>query len=463
MSSFLQRFKEVSLRNPLTWIIALLFAGLYLTLGYHNRLAAGDDLLFLNALREKGILDSVLEFEFNKRYASFTFYNLIFATNTQLESAHLSLFLYHIGFFTTFVASAFFFLKNVLQTFSLRLTRSQLGSLTIVTMIIVFFSSPQPIDIWFWTLATTLYSVPLLMFFIGGATLFLPNQKWWHYLIVFISFLYIGGSLETFALSVLFLLGLLFIGTYTVFKETSLRSKKGIIILAGISGIILLAINIFDGGVSSRMALEEESVSAQFPGAKAFFSTFIQRRNSFALLGLLIVFMLGQQVGIHQTIPLKSVRKKVYTTLIILLIIGIITVVPLMIVFEGWGSERAWIPFFFFTALSLIFWSFYVGIQFSNVDFEWRKNIPLLLLMAFLAAQLVRQSKSSYVYAKAYDKMTETVMNEKAKGRTEPLMLDPLPDPGMLVRCDITSNPKAFNNQTYKKALDLPFDIQTKE
>lgn len=463
MSSFLQRFKEVSLRNPLTWIIALLFAGLYLTLGYHNRLAAGDDLLFLNALREKGILDSVLEFEFNKRYASFTFYNLVFASNNRLESAHLNLFLYHIGFFITFVLSVFFFLRNFLQTFSLRLTRPQLGSLTIVTMMIIFFSSPQLIDIWFWTLATTLYSVPLLMFFIGAAALLSPKVTWWHYPIVGFSFLYIGGSLETFSLSILFLLFSLFVGTYNVFKETNLRSKRGLIILAGISAIVLLAVNIFDGGVSSRMALEEESVTAQFPGAKAFFSTFIQRRNGFALLGLMIVFILGQQVGKHQRIPLKSVRKKVYTNLVILVIIGIITVVPLMIVFEGWGSERAWIPFFFFTALSLVFWSFYVGIQFSNVDFKWRKNIPLLLLAAFLYAQLVNQSKSSHTYAKAYDKMTETVLKAKAKGRTEPLMLDQLPDPGMLVRCDITSNPKAFNNQTYKKALDLPFEIQTKD
>jgi hypothetical protein len=454
--------KELSKLNfskYIFWVAGMLFVTLYLVASFNNRLVSGDELFFLDAFYEKGMLQSVLEFKYNCRYSSFLLFNLIFANKPDLEFAHINLFIYH---FTTLVllisGMALVIRESARLGFNLRLDWKQLLLFSILFCIPIFFFVPRLIEAWFWTLATTTYTAPLIALLWGVYAIISRKNKLLNLLILAFAFTFIGGALENLALTTLFLLFCVFIASYVYRENSFLKSIRGKVVISAVFTLILLTINILSGGVDERIGLAANT-GHSFNDLHTFLTLFLDTKNVLVLPTLLIIFTLGRHLSKNGVVFRKiHIAKVLLLNFGFLAMVCLLTIGPLLFVFGDFGPLRAWIPIYFFMITSMILWSLYLGNRFT-LSTKVLAPIAGLALIAPLLFFTKKQVVSTSAYGKAYDQTMLVLRTEQSKGRVEPLRLEVLPDPGILTWFGVTPDTTHQANELVSKTMNLDFDV----
>ena len=236
----------------LLWLTAVLFVVFMLSMSLNVRIG-GDDLFMLSNLKKEGWFNSVYYSYTAVRWTSFLLFNTIFLINNEIESLGINIFIYYLFTFTLLFTSLSFLIKVIIQRITKEVCPYSFRLLiSIIISAVLFFATSEYIEVWFALSATPIYLIPTLFFIIGIAAVFSEKRNFTTYLYIAISFLYIGGAVETFALIVLGILLLLLLFTFKKEDSLSLKSIRNKIITALLFTSIFITINLSGDAVVAR-------------------------------------------------------------------------------------------------------------------------------------------------------------------------------------------------------------------
>lgn len=200
---------------PFLWISVFLFIGFLLLLSNNVRLC-GDDMHILNAYIEKGWFQSVYSHTSIIRWSSILLFNSIFLINEDIQTTEWSILSYYLFVFTyLFTSLSFLFRVIIFKITNTAISYKDSFLISVIFSIVLYFSTSENIDVWFWPLSSTVYLFPVISFILGFAYLLSDKKGFWTYLVICFTFLFIGGAVENFALAVLFILsGILFLSFF---------------------------------------------------------------------------------------------------------------------------------------------------------------------------------------------------------------------------------------------------------
>lgn len=444
------------------WATAFSFVLFYLILAYNNRIAS-DDLYFVTNLSNDGFFGSILRFKYNQRLTSHLLYNLIFVCNTDLKSLHWQLFFFHIASITGILLSVKYLMRNCFKVLlNFPVSKGDTLLLSALFTGALFFFTFQLNEVWFWSIASVIHLIPLIFIFFGIGHILQKKAKLSSFVLIFMSFLFVGGASETIALSVIVLLSVS-VFTFAISKSISKSYRKMIphLITALMATSFLFLFNILSGNSTNRITFESmQNNSSYIYSLPDFLGSFIQIKNLVFLLFLFLFFILGNQFY-KKGLQLKGYfnRKTVILVILSLSLITLATFAPLYYVFDSLGPQRAWSPFGAGIVTFLIVFSFYLG----N-----RKNIKQTNVLYFIAPMLVtaailfyvfRQTPIVFEYSRAYDKRTESLLELNRNGQKDPVGVAPLPSSGMLINSRLETSPDGWHNEMLRMALDLNFSV----
>lgn len=447
----------------LLWTSAIIFGIFILMLAFNVRLP-GDDLILLIDFTKDGWLDSVVNFRSNVRWTSILLCNTIFLPNKSLASIHWNLIIYYFVLFSALIIVFTFFLRTFLLRFNKSyLTLKECVLLAFLFCMTLFFSTSEISEVWFWMSASTIYLVPILFFVLGFSHLFSKKTKFLSYLIITISFLYIGGAVENFALITLFLLSSLLVISFkknNYVEMASLRSK----IILGIAALLVFLIKNLAGTKIRHRFHYELTNSQNFKQNEAIriLENLKEPSNLVVILCLLIAAVLG---AIYREKGIKFFNTKLKYILIVngilLVLIACINFIPLYFTFHNLGPERAWFPFNFFLVLFLFSFSFYIGnvYEIKILKYTPTRYIVSLSSIMLISIYLIRQYPIVTKYSKQYDKRIELLLTLKKGGNRKPVYFKPISDSGMVIKAEVDEKGQGKESTGFKYLLKLNFEV----
>ena len=448
--------KKAFISSHLFYYISFLLFALFLGfVSYHNRMGSMDDLFFYLQSKQHGVIQSLFEFDFNTRFFSFFVFNAVFSCVDHYETFPIIIFLYHSIFFILFVLSIGFFLSNLACALNLSITKHQRITLSFTLFMVLFFGSPQLIDNWFWVVASTVYTLPLIFIFFGFGKLIEKNSNWASRVLLFLCFLFVGGCLETLAITVVFILAILFFLSY---KNSNFKYLRVRLLCCILAAILFGVINILRGVNSARVDLEQ-SYYSDYVGFSDFSMSFFGYNKVFVWIGFLIFFLIGNSLKRYPMNKNQWIKLLLWNVFIVFSVL-IITVIPLFYVFHDWGPARAWIPFHFIVYLTLSFWIFVFGNR-MRISFDttiMNRGVGIVLLILFVSL-FFRQKDQIISFSKTHDERILELISLRNRGYQGVYYFKPLPNPAYGVGFQIEEDSLASKNQHLKKALKLNFNI----
>lgn len=447
----------------LLWTSAIIFGVFILILAFNVRLP-GDDLILLIDFTKDGWLDSVVNFRSNVRWTSILLCNTIFLPNKNLASIHWNLIIYYFVLFSALVIVFTFFLRTIL----FRLDKALLSLkdcvlLAFLFCITLFFSTSAISEVWFWMSASTIYLVPILFFVLGFSHLFSKKNTLLTYLIISISFLYIGGAVENFALITLFLLLILFVVSFKQNKYVELTSIRGKIILGIASLLVFLIKNLAGSKIRHRFHYElANRYNFRQNETGRIISKIVEPSTVIVILCLLSVVILGAIYRNRGFLFFKfKLRRIVAIAGIFLAIIMCITFSPLLFTFHNFGPERAWFPVNFFLTLFLFSFAFYIG---NVYEIRWINFVPFRYIVSIstvvlISVYLFRQYPIVTNYSHQYDQRIERLMKLKRMGNKKPVYCKPMPDSGMVIKAELDEKGQGKESVGFRYLLKLNFEV----
>ena len=406
-------------------IMFLLFLGM---VSYHVR-PVSDDLWFYYSLIEHGWFNSLVLFDFNTRWTSYLMFNTIGLTATDFSVLHKSFFIYYLISFALLLWGLMRF--NKLFFFRLLKWKLNFWERFIISGLIMaglYFTTLYALEVWFWVVASTTYLWPLIFLFFGASE-FLTHGTHKSYVIIFLTFFLLGGTLENLVL-VVFVMLLLW-GSYSLFIERRFVKK---IWLAAISVAILPIIVLLGQGAEKRFALERAvydrlvDFSQLFIDGIQFFN--LPRWFIFLLIWFIISFVVYNAKN-RIIFPELNLRKAFLVNVILLLVVLFCTYLPLIIVFGNLGPARASAPVGYFLCLSFCFWAIIWGAKGSLMKIiipAIGGSVFMLLMLSYL---FYSQYHYTSRYAKAYDERIAFIKSD-AHCNEEFIFVPELPDPGVI-------------------------------
>jgi hypothetical protein len=194
-------FKIIAISN-------VVFILLFIVLFYFNRIAA-DDFYAIRVLKEQGIIEGV-----QKSYNTWSgrwLPGLCSLVVIHFYPSPFFLFVFGILLISLFIFSVKRFLHNFLQLFHWN-NFSFWKELHLAIFIVsaLFYSSFKIDETWFWLSSTCIYLTSIIFFFLGSSAIISARNSILNSGFIILSFTYIGGSCEPFALIVLLLLIIIF-------------------------------------------------------------------------------------------------------------------------------------------------------------------------------------------------------------------------------------------------------------
>jgi hypothetical protein len=397
----------------------------------------------------------------NIRWAGYLLFNTVFVLQSGFADIHINIFVYDLFALTLMLFSVYRLFREI----SLRLFANKLPfyftMLTAMVFVSAFyFSTSQPAECWFWTIASVLYLIPIALFGLGTACLISGKKTVLNYLSISLCFFYTGGAIENIALIII--VSLLFAITYIYLNGKRRNYPVSLLWVALASCSALFIIQLLSEGLSNRIGLENKAFS--FDWWRLYHVVF-QIKSFVFLLFTGLAFLLGQALRTSDLIiPTTAIRKTLIINLIVVAVVAILTFLPLIYVFKNPGPERAWIPLNYVVCSSLFFWSLYLGnkLTIKNRYFSIIKYVAALSAVVVMLFYIYRHYPQVSAFAKAYDERTALLMNHKLSGNTSPVYCERLPDPGPLPAQEL--NNKDFRtNQGLERAMQLPFRVYLKE
>ncbi len=434
---------------------ALVFAFIFLVLGFFNRLSA-DDFHYLVTTQERGVWGAMVFYyqNWNPRWASTLVLNALLLAHSKLEN----LIVMHGLTLIIGWASFRILLQGLITQFGLSVSKVLRAILPLYMLMALFYVSFAKDDTWFWMSSTPMYLWGVFEVAAGFGSLLMKSQKVWSYLIILLLFFYVGGSSEPVALVAL--LVLFYLGFMTRSHQTD-RSYH----IATIACLVGFGLDALGSGGQVRME--------HLPQLPLFDRIVVGFKNYGILLFYRIPMLLPAFVAVlfplvwifksdgrFQAVSfgaLFSDNRKVLvladlTTLTIAFMMGLIM--------SDLGPSRALLP----VAVAMLAAGVILSIQ-SGEMLHQKFNaklfaIVLAVQVSLLGYQIVCAAQvipKAVAYSEAVDARMKSIETSIFQGDTL-LELVPLPDSGWLHSAELSSDTSNFRN----RHLQLYFGNRTR-
>lgn len=431
-------------------ILLLLFLSglvfiLFLIVTARNVRPCSDDLFFYSEFKTYGWFDSIWNLETNIRITGFYIFNSICFFASDFLDLPRVYFIYFLLLFCFLLFAINYFLLNFLSYFNneKKVNFLLLFPTSFLFLVTLYFSTINAQEVWFWTIATSIYLLPVPLILLALSEYFKDNTAI-SFIKVAVLFTIIGGGVENFVLSLFF--SMLTIYLYQlVFKRKA--NKK--IIFGALFLTILPSISFLHNGIHNRLILEKnKNLDGHFFNFSFldFDSGFNVKRVLILLFFYFLVFFVGRafkRIGIDISIKFKQI---VSINFLLLLVTYICTFLPLSLIFGSLGPARASMPFTFLLNTSCLFWAFYFGNHFT---FKTRIFIiPAVLSLIMMSKFVYMQFFITQSFSKAFDKRIAFIKSQKNL-KSKFILVDPLPNSGVIPSMEASILEKKPNLTSY--------------
>jgi hypothetical protein len=447
----------------LLWLTAILFVVFMLAMSLNVRIG-GDDLFLLSNLKKEGWFDSVYYSNTAVRWTSFLLFNTIFLINNEIQSLGINIFIYYLFIFILLFTSLSFLIKVIIQRITKEVCPYSFRILiSIIISTVLFFATSEYIEVWFALSATPIYLIPTLFFIQGIGSVFSEKSDFKTYLYIAISFLYIGGAIETFALIVVSILLLLLLFTFKKDDLLSLKHLRNKIITALLFTSIFITINLSGHGIIARFNHETSaSTYSRLENVNRIFAAILEVRNIIVITFLILLILIGKMLKDKNIIfPAIKLNKYLFYNFVFLSFVAAFTFIPLMLTFHSLGPKRSWYPFNFFLVFSLSFTAVYIGNSFSEKINRFNNLLQIFPIFGFLsiATSFYKQYPLVTDFSAKYDQRIDYLLHLKMLNNKKEIGLNPLPDSGIMGSAEISVERNGKENVGIKLLLDLEYEI----
>ena len=383
-----------------------------------------DDLFFYSEVNDKGWFSSIWELNTNIRFSGFLVFSAFASFSNDFITFCKSLYLYHFASFTLLVGGAFYFFKYLGKYFLLGEKDLLVFAFTILFLASFFFIGIKAQEIWFWTIANTIYLIPISLMMI--AIPLIQKNNFTHNILYYLLVLIIGGMVENLVLSIVTCL--IYLRMSNAFSETIKRKIIYSIIVLTVFPIISL----LKKGISMRVEVEQ-SYKATNGYFSSLFSDFNLALNGDRIIFLLLIYLTIIALSFCYKdvfrIPKFDFIKLLKVNLLLIMIVMLCTFLPMIYIFGNFGPARSSMPFIFILNASMVFWSILIGqkIKINSLIAHTCATLSLFCMIIFFVKQL---QLTSY-FSQKYDERLALIVNSKEKDE-EYLLLPKLPDSGVI-------------------------------
>lgn len=429
---------------------------------WFSRLAT-DDYYFIWDVREHGIIGSVYSqyMEWCGRYAATLFMDVIYLMDTR----QTWYFLYPLLSVVLLIAGIYSLLKIFFKRLNFDTNGTILLLLSFSFTALLFFSSADIGETWFWYCSLSSYLLSIIAF-IWGTTFLLQENKL-SFIASLLCFIYVGGSSEVYSVmyGLLFLLWLRLLyrrsGSWRAFLSVP-QNKRFLAVLI-VFGISFLVMVIAPGNFMRDELFPEHDLLYSFViTAKSFvkFAVIYLPFKCIYILAFTPVFIvIGKRFAPATTlISFRTFFKKITVIFIVLLFIFFYMVAYVMV---ETGPPRIWFMVSFLCSVYISALTFYAG--YSNFINDNKtmllKRAGICLSLLILVYNIIAQYPIAKTYAFKHDKRVKDIqeLNKAGLDRSTQVNLPPLPPAGMLYSAEIAADSSHFTNKELRMGYELNY------
>ena len=448
---------------------AIAFFLMYFALSFFNRLGANEDVMFIALIKNKGLIETTswIYNTWTGRWASTIYFYSIMSFIKSFQNIHYFLFIYHCTTFIILLYSIFFILKTIVSRLFMTTLENKI-ILTYSTLFIggFYFSTFQISEVWWWIYGGVDHLQGIVFLLFGTALLIKENKKLIHYLLLCLSFIYVGGSYEIYNLiaipTILF--------TFFAYKRSITKQNLTRGFYLGIVSILIASsISFLAPGNQARRKQEAANTSASTTifATSIHLTDFAQKKTVVAIGIASLFLLLGIKIKSNsQTlIDRKKIKTIVSCSFVLLLVSFIIPFLFQLIFLHNFLiPQRGWT----FTSLALeifccsLFLIAGYSLNFSETFLKPFVCIafPFLVFVA-LSAYLYSQYSSVSLYAKQYDELIDKLNTTKENKEIKILEVNKLNSSGMLMPLEMET--EFLNDGSLRNILNLNFEVRLKE
>ncbi len=467
-----------SISNGLISFSAFLFILFYLVLSFYNR-PTNEDVNFISIVKGKSLFEFVNWFysTWCGRWASSSYYYIILSATSVYQHIHYIYFIYYVLTLCLFIYS----LHTIIQIGINKLFLATIDTKTSLTFSLLFiagfyFSTFQNIEVWWWIFSTVDHLQGIIILLLGSALLMKQKKSNWHFLLICICFIYVGGSYEINAM----IIGVFFLVTFiyllrkkiTWFSDFRKQYFFKRFIIVYILFLLSFLISISSSGnqkrsktyVRDHLLITTQSYSnTDFPITVNEFA----QKKYLAALGLASLwFLLGMKLKRNYSMDEnKKHFRKIILFACLPLLLSIIITYLFQVLFLSYYSIplRGWTftSFSLFALCCLVFLIIGNQIHISNPFIKSAIAIVIPFVVSlFLLSYLYKQYSTTSMYAREYDKLITQLIEAKNNKEIKVLTVDPLPDSGMLLPLEIGTK---YIDDALKEILEFDYEIKVKK
>ena len=410
-------------------LLNVLFLAYWGVLAYYSQLHY-DDLHFLWKMREMSVFEYVKEMYFTRsgRFVGYAI-NGVVSNITDALGFHQfwAVFYYVLG-----LGVCWLVVKDA------KLTVSRFG----LFMGICFFYNLYVLTnidfpVFFWLCAMGYY----LMFPFACLLLKYLNEEklnWWQWLIVALLTLLIGGGNEAFTPIVLLLMFIngmyLWYSKAWVVKDTWAMPQVRRIVWVAIAILVLFAIVVAAPGNYNRM--EDTSQFVHPMGVLGWLKAVANAIGMFVFFMAfyipyyLVAFILSFYVGSKFDGQLSMAKRKLVLMLgIAFMAYLLVSSLPNVYLYNGFGVQRNYTPVVFVLMLVVVSIGFVMGMGRPSNRAGWVSVLGLVAMAVIMIVNIFNDTPTAKSYGRAVDERIERLCSLRDKGQTETVTVTPLPVP----------------------------------
>jgi hypothetical protein len=387
-----------------------------------------DDLYFYAEFLDKGWFSSIWEMGTNIRFTGFLVFNTLCLLVSDFQDFPLIFFVFYLLLFSFLLFSTYRLIKTLLTHFfhAENTPFLQILNLSLLFTAAFYFSTINAQEVWFWTIATTIYLLPIPLLFLAISELIKYKNKR-SYLTSGIFFFLIGGMVENLVLTVVSIV--VVVGFY---KWLQSRKIDWRLLLSILALLVLPILSVIHSGLGKRIKNE-----AYYSVENGIFNTLYSdydfglnyNRLTIILIILILVFYIANRIKDQVKQPSWNVKKMLLLSVIVLIVSFITTFLPMFYVYGNFGPARASLPFFLVLIILIFCWTFLLGLknQVNRIYFLPVSIVAILMMGIFSFIQQIKTSR----FAHEYDKRVREIRNQK-DSKAPFLVAKPLPDSGVI-------------------------------
>ncbi len=464
--------------NNLIYLSAFVFILFYLVLSFYNR-PTNEDVNFISIVKGKSIFEFISWFysTWCGRWVSSSYYYFILSATSVYQHIHYIYFIYYIITICIFIYALNSIIKfGINKLFHTSIDPKTSTAYSVLFVAGFYFSTFQNIEVWWWIFATVDHLQGIIILLLAMALLLKQKKNTWHFILICICFIYLGGSYEVNAMIIgaLFLIAFIYLFRKKIiwFSDFGKQYFFKRFVIAFILFLLSFLVSISSPGNMKRgktyvrdhlLITTQSYANTNFP---INVNEFAQKKYVVALGLSSLWLLLGMKLkGSASTTQNKKRFRKIILFATLPLLLSILITYLFQILFLNYYSIplRGWTftCFSLFTLFCFVFLIIGNQIHFSNTIIKSAFAIILpLVVSVFLLSYLYRQYTTTSVYAHEYDKLITQLIEAKNNKEIKVLTVAPLPDSGMFLPLEIGT---PYIDGALKEILEFDYEIEVKK